>query len=69
MLGASIDTSRQQRIKPSSLHVAPAFCTRHGGTLTFDTVVGKGTTFHIRLPIHQRPAASIGAGGVDPGLE
>lgn len=24
---------------------------RHGGSLTFDTAVGRGTTFHIRLPI------------------
>jgi two-component system, NtrC family, sensor kinase len=24
---------------------------RHGGSLTFDTQVGRGTTFHIRLPI------------------
>ena len=24
---------------------------KHGGTLTFDTEVGKGTTFTIRLPI------------------
>ena len=25
--------------------------TKHGGTLTFDSEVGKGTTFTIRLPI------------------
>jgi signal transduction histidine kinase len=24
----------------------------HGGTLTFESVVGSGTTFHLRLPIH-----------------
>jgi len=24
---------------------------KHGGTLTFDTEVGRGTTFHIRLPV------------------
>ena len=24
---------------------------RHGGTLTFETVPGRGTTFHIRLPV------------------
>jgi signal transduction histidine kinase len=26
---------------------------KHGGTLTFATEVGKGTTFIIRLPIEQ----------------
>jgi PAS domain S-box-containing protein len=25
---------------------------KHGGTLTFDTEVGKGTTFHVRLPVN-----------------
>jgi len=24
---------------------------RHGGSLTFDTKVGRGTTFHVRLPV------------------
>ncbi|MGO9270752.1 MAG: ATP-binding protein [Terriglobia bacterium] len=24
---------------------------KHGGSLTFDTEVGRGTTFHIRLPV------------------
>ena len=26
----------------------------HGGTLSFESEVGKGTTFHIRIPIEQR---------------
>ena len=26
--------------------------TKHGGTLTFESEVGKGTTFTIRLPIN-----------------
>ena len=30
---------------------------KHGGTLTFDTVMGKGTTFHVRLPANGEPAA------------
>lgn len=33
---------------------------KHGGTLTFDTVTGKGTTFYIRLqvnPVRDRPEA------------
>jgi signal transduction histidine kinase len=25
---------------------------KHGGTLTFETEVGKGTTFHVRLPVN-----------------
>ena len=31
---------------------------RHGGSLTFETEVGKGTTFVIRLPIHPQTAES-----------
>ncbi len=31
---------------------------RHGGTLTFDTEVGKGTTFHIRLPVASRRSST-----------
>jgi signal transduction histidine kinase len=30
---------------------------KHGGDLTFETEVGKGTTFFIRLPIHGRQGA------------
>jgi two-component system NtrC family sensor kinase len=34
---------------------------RHGGSLTFDSTVGVGTTFHIRLPIAgPAPAAETG---------
>jgi PAS domain S-box-containing protein len=29
---------------------------KHGGTLTFDTEMGKGTTFYIRLPLEERQA-------------
>jgi PAS domain S-box-containing protein len=29
---------------------------RHGGTVTFETEVGRGTTFIIRLPINSKPA-------------
>jgi signal transduction histidine kinase len=32
---------------------------KHGGTLTFDSTVGKGTVFTIRLPIDGRPNAAI----------
>jgi PAS domain S-box-containing protein len=31
---------------------------KHGGTIHFETEVGKGTTFIIRLPINQRQASS-----------
>ncbi len=34
---------------------------RHEGSITFDTVVGEGTTFHVRLPIHGRAAAKEAA--------
>ncbi len=35
--------------------------TKHRGALTFETEVGKGTTFTVRLPIHgERPELSAG---------
>jgi len=39
---------------------------RHGGSLTFDTALGAGTTFHVRIPIagprdRSTPAASVAA--------
>ena len=34
---------------------------KHGGTLHFETEVGKGTTFYIRLPIDGPAAASAAA--------
>jgi signal transduction histidine kinase len=34
---------------------------KHGGTLTFDTTVGQGTTFHLRLPVEGRPPESVKA--------
>ena len=30
---------------------------RHGGTLTFETAPGEGTTFHVRLPSAGYPAS------------
>jgi two-component system, NtrC family, sensor kinase len=35
---------------------------QHGGTLTFDTTVGEGTTFFIRLPIAGKPGAAAPPG-------
>ena len=34
---------------------------KHGGSLTFDTEVGRGTTFHIRLPVDPDAARTEGA--------
>jgi signal transduction histidine kinase len=34
---------------------------KHGGTLHFETEVGKGTTFFIRLPINGPSSASAAA--------
>jgi signal transduction histidine kinase len=33
------------------LSSAAAIVDRHGGTLTFRTRAGRGTTFYVRLPI------------------
>jgi signal transduction histidine kinase len=33
------------------LTVARSVVDKHGGTLAFDTEVGRGTTFHVRLPL------------------
>jgi signal transduction histidine kinase len=29
-------------------------CDMHGGQITFETELGRGTTFHVRLPIAPR---------------
>jgi signal transduction histidine kinase len=34
---------------------------KHGGTLTFETEIGKGTTFFIRLPVNGLPAPAAAA--------
>jgi signal transduction histidine kinase len=34
--------------------------TKHRGSLTFESAVGKGTTFTIRLPIGDSPQAGVG---------
>jgi PAS domain S-box-containing protein len=35
---------------------------RHGGSLTFETEVGRGTTFFVRLPVHETAAPEDAAG-------
>jgi signal transduction histidine kinase len=34
---------------------------RHGGTLTFETLAGEGTTFHVRLPLGHAAAEEMAA--------
>jgi histidine kinase len=34
-----------------------AIVDRHGGTLDFESTLGAGTTFRVRLPVHGKPAA------------
>ena len=33
------------------LAISRSIVDRHAGTLTFESAVGRGTTFHVRLPI------------------
>lgn len=44
------------------LTIALAIVEKHGGSITFDTALGVGTTFVIRLPIAGAPDAGGGAG-------
>jgi signal transduction histidine kinase len=42
------------------LAIARSVVDRHKGTLTFESEVGKGTTFSIRLPIEGSEASGTG---------
>jgi len=37
------------------LALARSVVEKHGGTLTFDTVLGQGTTFYVKIPLGERP--------------
>jgi two-component system NtrC family sensor kinase len=39
------------------LSIARAVADKHGAQLTFETELGKGTTFHLRLPIRGKTAS------------
>jgi PAS domain S-box-containing protein len=47
------------------LAIARTFATRHGGTLTFESVAGEGTTIVLRLPITGPDPDGIGASQPD----
>ena len=38
------------------LSIAKAIVEQHGGSIGFDTEIGKGTTFHFDLPLHHKSA-------------
>ncbi len=40
------------------LAIARSVVNQHGGTLTFSSEVWKGTTFYVRLPLHERTAVA-----------
>ena len=41
------------------LAIAASVIANHGGTLTFETIPGSGTTFHIRLPLEEKDASQL----------
>jgi signal transduction histidine kinase len=41
------------------LALARAVVDKHGGTLTFETELGKGTSFRIRLPLATADTAEL----------
>jgi signal transduction histidine kinase len=46
---------------PSLTSARAAVVERHGGTLTFETLPGEGTTFHVRLPLGHAVAQELAA--------
>jgi len=40
------------------LAIARSVVNQHGGTLTFSSEVGKGTTFYLRLPLYEKNKAA-----------
>ena len=58
--GSTKNTKRLGRGKGSGQGLAIArsiVATKHRGSLTFESEVGKGTTFTIRLPVGDSPGA------------
>jgi signal transduction histidine kinase len=39
---------------------------KHGGALTFDTEMGRGTTFHVRIPVNGVAAPGAGSAAGQP---
>ena len=55
---AFFTTKEVGRGSGQGLAIARSVVDKHGGRLTFDTAIGAGTTFYIRLPIAGRRAAA-----------
>ena len=43
--------------KPCDVDELARLVERHGGSIEFETQAGRGTTFHVRLPVAERVAA------------
>jgi len=62
-------TKQTGRGTGQGLAIARTIIERHGGTIAFDTEVGRGTTFKVRIPIYSQSTSVEGDGdeAADPG--
>ncbi len=55
---ADSKTTRERGGTGLGLYITQAIVERHGGSIRFETAVGAGTTFFVRLPMREPPPAA-----------